>query len=98
LSTANIPSWTDIPVITMDLALFHMSKAVYRLRAAAARGNVLANVPDRKFCDFIPCKAVCMEGPYDVESDVEACLRMSIGNVCPVQSEQGYTPLGPWSQ
>jgi hypothetical protein len=59
--------------------------------------GVHANVPGRKFYDFIPCKAVCRKGPYDV-GDVEACLRMSIGNVCPVRSEQGYAPVGPWSQ
>jgi hypothetical protein len=35
--------------------------------------------------------------PRDIEGNVEACLGMSIGIVCNVSLEQGYTPLGPWS-
>jgi hypothetical protein len=35
--------------------------------------GVHASVPGRKFCDFIPCKAVYRKGPYDIEGDAKAC-------------------------
>jgi hypothetical protein len=83
-----------------------------RLRRRLYSHGAHVNVPNSHFCNSCLCKGLyageqiyylfrrsdSFASPWGIKDNVKADPGISIGNLCPVQSEQGNAPLGPWLQ